>query len=98
MTLRDDAIAMLTDFGVCVTYRDCVTVGVFDQTRVNESDASGMVRQVHRRILKIVTGTLGTLVKDTPITIDGRAYRIRDRASDQGEVDELHEFWEINGA
>lgn len=96
MTFVDDARAMLTDFGVCVTYRGCTTRGVFDESLRTDQDTS-MGRDVSARVLKVMHGTIGVPVRDSEITIDGRTYRIRNRASDQGEVDGLHEFWEIAG-
>jgi hypothetical protein len=90
-----DARAMLSDFGECVEVGRHRTRGLVNETRVEDVDNAGMSRVVVRRVLVVCAGSIGTPARDSACVAGGRSYRIRDRASDVGEVDDAHEFWEL---
>ena len=65
--------------------------GFFDDGEVDEPDASGMLVKVRRRVLSVATARLGAAPEnDTPITIDGTTYQVRDVSRVQdGKVTEI---------
>lgn len=73
--LLRDAATVLNDFGTTVVNGSTSTTGILDQ-RDEAEEAGGFIVQQRRLVLKIVTGSGGTIVDGTVLTVDGREYRV----------------------
>ena len=70
----DDAVAFLADFGVPVVNGTSETTGILSVRDVLEGGIA-----VRRQVLRLATGTGGTITEDTSLRVDGTVYRV-DRA------------------
>lgn len=75
-----DAGAFLADFGVPVVNGTAETTGILSVRDVLEDGVA-----VRRRVLRLATGTGGTITEDTDLTVDGTVYRVdRSMLADDG--------------
>lgn len=68
-----DAAAFLADFGVSVVNGASATTGILSARDVLDP-ASGVV--LRRQVLRMQTGTGGTITEDTDLTVDGATHRV----------------------
>ena len=77
-----DAAAFLGDLGVPVVNGASSTTGLFSVRDVIDESTGAVVK---RQVLRLQTGTGGTITEDTILTIDGADYRVdRIQAADDG--------------
>lgn len=83
-----DLPAFFADMGVEVSYSGKKTNGLFDQQQVQRIvSEAGVILEVGETSVLIQTGTLGTLLKDTTIVVDGVSYKVRtSRPMDDGQL------------
>ena len=76
---QDDALTLLSDFGLTLTHAGGdTTKAILDDEEVVEDDGVGGQRLVRRRVFRIVTGSLPTLVVGDTVTYDNTDYVVRD--------------------
>ena len=76
---QDDSNALLADFGLTLTHAGGdTTKAILDDEEVAEDDGVGGQRLVRRRVFRIKTGSLPTLVVGDTVTYDNTDYIVRD--------------------
>ncbi len=92
----DDLRAMESDFGVPVQFRGAdVGPCLFGDRLVTDQAGGGLDVQRRAQVLRVRAGELAGWVRDEPITIDRRPYRLRQRVDDAQTVDGAWELIEV---